>query len=80
MNWLLDGLVAWGIAAPIGAAMFYRRKSVAQKAGPPVYEKRAGQQRQRGDGLVVGGLCRAEQHKHDAEHNPNYRGGFCLPD
>lgn len=60
MNLLLDGLIAWGaLSLPAGIAI-----------GSALRKARKGLPRP-----SPTGLSRAEQHQHDAKHNPNYRGG-----
>lgn len=65
---LYEILITWGIVAPpvaylVGSALRKLDRGLvksAPKEMPPVLR-------------LVG---RAEQHKYDAAHNPNYRGGY----
>ena len=76
MNWMMDGLIAWGaISVPLGVVVGRRLRRNRVALFEPLVPVLAPEDTR--DSLPLSsGLSRTEQHAFDAAHNPNYRGGY----
>lgn len=66
MHIWLEVLIAWAVIAPPVCYFAGSHLKKIEKAYPLAASQ----------GMAPGGLDRTEQHKYDAAHNPNYRGGY----